>query len=378
MPINNVMFLSNFFTHHQKPFSDAMFDRLGAGYHFVETCSMTQERKNMGWEIRELPPYVVDYITFGQNQKMIQEMIEGADVVIIGSAPPMLVKKRIAEDKLVFRYSERPLKKGMELWRYPDRLIRWHHHYPQKKNVFLLCSSAYAAADYAKFFMFKNRSFKWGYFPPTKRYLDIEGLIKGKAENSLIWVARFIDLKHPEIAVEVCRRLNQEGYSFTLNMIGNGPLFENTAKEIKQNGLENCVHLLGAMTPEQVRQHMEKAQIQLFTSDKNEGWGAVLNEAMNSACVPVANKDIGSVPYLIDSGKNGYIYSTVDELYERVKFLLNNKEMWTQMAKNAYITIADEWNAEIAADKFLALSNELSRNVSVPVFKTGICSRADL
>ena len=34
---------------------------------------------------------------------------------------------------------------------------------------------------------------------------------------------------------------------------------------------------------------MEKADIFLFTSDRREGWGAVANEAMNSACALVVS-----------------------------------------------------------------------------------------
>ena len=78
------------------------------------------------------------------------------------------------------------------------------------------------------------------------------------------------------------------------------------------------------MKPEQVREYMEKSEIHIFTSDRNEGWGAVLNESMNSACVPVANKAIGSVPYLINDGNNGFMYKDENELYEKVKYLLNN------------------------------------------------------
>ena len=37
--------------------------------------------------------------------------------------------------------------------------------------------------------------------------------------------------------------------------------------------------MLGSMTPEQVREHMEESILFLFTSDFGEGWGAVLNEA---------------------------------------------------------------------------------------------------
>ena len=53
---------------------------------------------------------------------------------------------------------------------------------------------------------------------------------------------------------------------------------------IHDKQLDDCVSMLGAMSPEKVRDYMEAADIFLFTSDFNEGWGAVLNEAMNSSC----------------------------------------------------------------------------------------------
>ena len=55
---------------------------------------------------------------------------------------------------------------------------------------------------------------------------------------------------------------------------------------------------------------MEQADVFLFTSNYLEGWGAVLNEAMNSACAVVAGHGIGAVPFLLKHGKNGLVYKT--------------------------------------------------------------------
>ena len=100
---------------------------------------------------------------------------------------------------------------------------------------------------------------------------------------------------------------------------------------------------------------MEESEIFLFTSDRNEGWGAVLNESMNSACAVVANCAIGSVPFLLNNGDNGYIYKDgdVDDLYNKVKSLLDNADERKCIAKNAYATMVDEWNAENAAQSAL-------------------------
>ena len=126
---------------------------------------------------------------------------------------------------------------------------------------------------------------------------------------------------------------------------------------------------------------MEKSEIFIFTSDRNEGWGAVLNESMNSACAVVANSAIGSVPFLMQDGENGYMYKDgdIDDLFEKVKKLLDNADERKRIAKNAYKTMADEWNAENAAKKFVALCEKMLDGEYRPFpYERGVCSKAEI
>ena len=127
-----------------------------------------------------------------------------------------------------------------------------------------------------------------------------------------MWAGRVIDWKHPEAAIETAKRLKADGQDFELLIIGNGAEEEKIKKAIIENRLQNEVKMLGAMSPDMVREYMEKAQVFLFTSDRQEGWGAVLNEAMNSGCAVVASSMIGAVPYLIDNGNDGLIFKDQD------------------------------------------------------------------
>ena len=376
MTNKKVVFVSNYFSHHQEPFSREMYKLLGENYTFIETTEMEEERKNMGWSLDDIPPYVVTSEIFYEQNDKYSELLNLADVVIVGSAPYELIKKRIKANKLVFRYSERPLKKGLEIQKYLYRFIRWHKNYPNSKNAYLLCASAYTAGDYAKFALFKNKCYKWGYFPETINYDDVSCLIDNKEKNSLIWVARYIDWKHPEMAIKVAKRLRDDGYEFKIKMIGNGILFNDIKESINKNALNEHFELLGTMSPQEVRKHMELSEIHIFTSDRREGWGAVLNESMNSACVPIANIDIGSVPFLIKNTENGFTYKVEDELYERVKFLLDNPQIRKKMAVGAYRTILDEWNAETAAKRFLALVEEIQMHEKCEIFHSGPCSKS--
>ena len=123
---------------------------------------------------------------------------------------------------------------------------------------------------------------------------------------------------------------------------------------------------------------MEKSQIFLATSDRQEGWGAVVNEAMNSGCAVVANENIGATPYLIKDGENGLIYKndSVDALYKKVKYLLDNNEKAKELGKNAYKSLKEEWNAKIAAERLLELAEILKNNKKCERFEKGPCSQA--
>ena len=379
--ISSVVFVSNFFNDHQKAFSEAMYELYGENYSFIETSEISDARIKMGMNMPSLPSYAISMEEFVHNRAIYEEMIDNADVVIYGSAPYALVKKRIYENKLTFRYSERPLKKGLEIWKYPIRFIRWHRRYPNSKQVHLLCASAYTAADYAKLGLFKRKAYKWGYFPEIKKYEDIQSLIAAKKARTLLWAGRLIDWKHPEMALEVASKLKAEGYDFRLDIIGNGDMETLLIDRIATEGLGDCVHMLGSMQPEQVREHMERSEIFLFTSDRQEGWGAVLNESMNSACAVVASHAIGSVPFLIENGRNGLIYrdGDLDGLYQRVKWLLDYSEERKEIAKNAYTTMTEQWNAENAAERLIALSEAILNGDKNPeLFSNGICSKAEI
>ena len=114
----------------------------------------------------------------------------------------------------------------------------------------------------------------------------------------------------------------------------------------------------------------------LFTSDRNEGWGAVLNESMSACCAVVANRKIGSVPYLIEDGKNGLVYNRKDgnSLYRCVRRLIDDEPFRKELGKNAYETVKTVWNADCATDRLLTLINCINNGTPVP-FLTGPCSK---
>lgn len=372
-----VVFLSNFFNHHQRPLADALFARLGEDYTFIETREMTEERKKMGWGGIEKPPYVKQNYTSDEDRRACQKLIDEADVVLHGSAPTELIATRVRAKKLTFHVEERPYKNGLPFYK-----VLHHARLYRRKfgGAYLLAASAFASADFKKVGMFRGKAYKWGYFTAIREYNDLGSLHEWKhAGASILWVSRLIEVKHPEVPVALAACLREKGIAFEMNLIGNGPLEEEIRAEIEAKGLSDCVHLLGAMTPEEVRDYMEKSRIFLFTSDKGEGWGAVLNEAMNSACAVVASHAIGSVPFLVRNGENGIIYESgnIEDLCEKVVQLLADPDECRRMGTAAYATMKNEWNAENAAHKLLLLCERILSGEKNPApFDEGVCSQA--
>lgn len=373
-----VVFVSNYYNHHQAPFSEAMYKLTNGNYTFIATEPMEEERLNMGWGISDFPNFVKFQYLSSDSKKNCQSLIDNADVVIIGSPYNKFIRKRLRKGLLTFRYSERILK-HYNLITFIAKTLRQLLFSSFRRNLYMLCASAYASSDYYRMFSFRKKCFKWGYFPKKVFYSDVDGLMKSKQPKSILWVARFIKWKHPEIPIQVIKKLKEEGYEVRLEMIGNGPLLESYERFVKENNLQNIISFSGSMNPSDVRKRMEKSEIFLFTSDRNEGWGAVLNEAMNSGCAVVASHAIGSVPFLIQNGKNGLIYKDGDfrDLYLKVKSLLDNQKMRIKIAENAYDTIVNVWNADNVAQRFMDLVHSLQQGEQTP-FIDGPCSVSEV
>lgn len=380
-----VTFYSNFLNHHQLPFCLAM-DKLTEGqFTFVATTPVPAERLNMGYhDMNKQYPFVLTTYDSEENARLAQVLALKSDVIITGSAPEVYTRMRMKQGKLTFRYSERIYKRGT--WRaFSPRgfrnMMKNHRKY-RRAPLYMLCASAYAPLDFSLTGSYLGKTFQWGYFPDVKTQ-NVDALMGGKGarrKTSILWVGRLIEWKHPDYAIRLAEKLKRNGYDFELSIIGNGAMEPMLQRMIHEKQLEDCVSMLGTMSPEAVRKHMEAADIFLFTSDFGEGWGAVLNEAMNSGCAVVASHAIGSVPFLICDDENGLVYKNGDEngLFNRVVKLIDHPKERERMGRMAYQTMAEQWNAETAANRFLQLCQTIQAGKPLDLFDEGPCSKAKI
>ena len=361
-------FVSNYINHHQIPFCNEMYRLLKGEFTFVQTEVMEAERVKMGWHEKERPEYVKCWY---EEPDFCRRLLMECDVVLFGGIDDeSFIKERLQSGKLVIRVSERLYKTGQWKAVSPRGLKKKYldHTRYRNKQVYLLCAGAYVPADFHIVHAYPGKMYCWGYFPETCSY-DLDELFAGKGWETeqgkkvpyLLWAARMIDWKHPELALETARSLKERNLPFHLDMLGDGEMRQEMEELCRSFGLEEQVRFLGFQPPEQVRHYMEKADIFLFTSDRQEGWGAVANEAMNSGCALVADHMIGSVPYLVSPGVNGLVYrdGRREELFEQVHKLAKDRELCQRLGHNAYNTITGVWNSKNGAANLLKLMESL-------------------
>lgn len=361
------------------PLCEALCQLLQNDFCYIAVNKISEWRIASGYkDLDSNFPFVIKAY---EDEMRALKITEESDVVIIGSAPDKYIEKRLQKNRITFRYSERFYRKKITLKSYPRALVSsWLHHKRfRNKPLYMLCASAYTANDCLRFGNYRSKLFKWGYFPELKNY-DIDNLLQQKDIETiqLLWVGRLIELKHPRMVIEVARFLRNSKIKFCLTILGTGEQETDILQLIKLYQLEEQVHLVGAVPATMVRQYMERSSIFIFTSDYREGWGAVINEAMNSGCAVVACKAAGSVPFLITNQTNGLIFNVGDQetLNASVKKLVEDRDFCQTLGRNAYTTIQKTWNARVAAERLLILIDSLKKG-GTP-FKEGPCSPAEI
>lgn len=367
------VFVSNYINHHQIPLCNALYERLEGAFVFIQTEEMEEERVRMGWQPEVALPYMKYY---EQEPENCRKLILDAPMVLFGGVDnECYIQERLRSGRPVIRYSERLYKEGQWKAVSPRGLLKKYkdHTRYRKSPVYLLCAGAYVPSDFHIVRAYPGKMLKWGYFPDIRHY-DVDELMRGKEPGSILWAARFLDWKHPETALKCACYLKEKGLSFHMNIVGDGEQRALVDKLIRTYGLEDVVTLLGYRSPDEVRGLMERSQIYLATSDRKEGWGAVLNEAMNSGCAVVADHMMGAAPYLIRQGENGFLYEDGKPkgLYELTERLLRDGELCERLGRAAIADMEKTWNADTAAERLLRFCE------SHETAEEGPCSLAEI
>ena len=380
-----IAFFSNFLNHHQVHVADELYQLTNGKYIFVEVMEMPEWLKKSGYTDLSTRPYVLQGWRNNVSRQQALKLALEADVALFSGAEVFEYEKYrvLKTNKLTFDVSERWLKRGIFNLLSPRifRQFATYHLYGWKhKPIYKLCSSAFASSDQGRLLTYLDKCYKWGYFTKVDSGFDVETSIMDASTSEitpLMWCSRFLTLKHPELPVQLAHSLKALGYKFRIDMYGSGDLLDKMKNLSVELDVTDVVSFRGNVPNEQILSEMRNHEIFLFTSDRNEGWGAVANESMSNGCVLVGSNEIGSIPFLVKDGMTGLIFESenLDSLVMKLKCLLDNPELRLEIRRNAVKHMKTIWSPKVAAQNLLTLIDDLQNGRDTSI-KEGPCSKA--
>ena len=361
-----VTFFWNYLNHHQVFIVEAMYDLLGDNFRFVATLPRSEKELKGGVDYSNRPYCILAEESEEAHRQAIMYAVS-ADVCVFGACSQeyAVIRAKRNPKGLSFECGERWLKRGLLNVLSPVLRLWWMNYmrYYRKVNFYKLCSSAFAAHDDELLGCYKGRHFKWGYF--TEVHETHESLITSAPLEP-----------HTQARIMWCGRFNT-GFHFHLDMYGDGLMRERMENKVEKLKLSNVVSFHGNVPNSKIHQAMREHDIFLFTSDRQEGWGAVANEAMSEGCVLVGSDEMGAVPYLVKHKETGMIFRScdLDSLYEQVKYLLDNPDVRKQIAKAGRESMVKLWSPANAAKSLLQLIEDIKAGRETSIAE-GPCSKA--
>lgn len=370
------MFMS-VLSYHQEGLCNALYRRLGDDFVLVlfskELPGYRSETKFSNKNNQY--PYIVRAYEHANTVEFVQQIVDCVDVGIVGSAPSYILDLFIRQQKTVFLYSERFFKKGT--WRrfIPTTRRKVLDRCRNSEYFKVLAASAFLPYDLC---LVKNKAqcLKWGYFPDLTELVKSERAVREKNAVSILWVARFLDWKHPESMLCLAEYLREKGIDSHIRMVGGGDakLKARMIDMINRKKLHDYIEIASEpLPPQEIQKCMLQTDIFVATSDYGEGWGVIINESMAAGCAVVASSAMGAARMLIRHEENGYLYRWNDmkALCATVEQLCKDKALRERIGHAAKCSIRDDYNADIAAERLIGyLHGER--------FETGICSTCDI
>ena len=234
----------------------------------------------------------------------------------------------------------------------------------------------YCANDYRFVGLFPNQIWRWGYFPAV---LWVETDRTANRIPQILWAGRMLKFKRVDLLLSAVAWVRAHGEKpFRLKIVGLGPEEEKLRTLSNNLELTDICEFQGPQTPEKIALLMDQSDIYVLPSDRNEGWGVVVNEAMSHGCCVIGSKDAGSVPYLIQDKVNGRIFdgANVENLGRILGWCIDNPERRLKIGMAAKKTITELWSPTVAAKRFLTLCEQIGEQRPSIFTDNGPCSPA--
>lgn len=143
-----------------------------------------------------------------------------------------------------------------------------------------------------------------------------------------------------------------------LFVAGDGPEKGNIEQFINENNMNDRVELLGFLDSKKIKEYVRKARVVIVPSICRENCPYSVLETLAMGR-PIIGSNLGGIPELVKDGEYGYVYNNIEELTEKMKKLLDEKDLSEKMGKNAKNSAIERFSRDTYYNKILKLYKEL-------------------
>ncbi len=183
----------------------------------------------------------------------------------------------------------------------------------------------------------------------TARFMQVPALTD---KNDFLAIGRFVEKKSPISVVKAFEIVLKSLPDSRLYMAGNGPLFSEIERYLKEQDLEKNIFLMGVLTQDQVKSVISRVKcfVQHSVTAKNgdmEGSPVTIIEASASGLPIVSTRHAGINEAVID-GITGYLVDEFDikAMSERMIELAQSQELAVRMGKAGRLHIIENYSIE--------------------------------
>ncbi|ATD54390.1 glycosyltransferase family 4 protein [Clostridium chauvoei] len=154
--------------------------------------------------------------------------------------------------------------------------------------------------------------------------------------------------------LEATKKLREVRDDFEVVFVGDGEDESTLHEKIKEYNLEDTVVCMGAVKRPDINV-MPRFDILTLPSE-SEGLPMVILEAISQG-IPVVASNVGGIPEVIKDKENGLLLKDLnsEELYNSLKYLLDNKQQLKTMAKKAEESFVGKFDGNNMAKEYLNL-----------------------
>jgi colanic acid/amylovoran biosynthesis glycosyltransferase len=196
----------------------------------------------------------------------------------------------------------------------------------------------------------------------------------------LVAIGRLDPIKGFHVLFRACKRLEEEKVSWSLKLIGDGPLMPELVEHARYLKIDHKVTFVGAADQRRVREYLDSADA-LVLSSFLEGLPVVLMEAMAMA-LPVIATRVGGVAELVEHEQSGLLVDagSVDSLAAALLRLAREPTLRFQLGEAGRKKVLAEFSVQQSgkelAGKFSQICAETPRLKTAPyVFEPILESR---